>query len=185
MTTDNRNSFNAQIDAKTRLSFLKKIKNSVTPPSPLPPHGPCKAWTNHDHEFILMPAIGLLVLNSKIAYSTTKFCLGKFSVCGNKWMVNGSPHRPPPPPNSRLAGRVLSTTAVKEMIPQIPGYGFYEGRLIFLKIILPPSEWFWIVKPFVHLFNKTHRSGKQSPFPYSCLETFNTRRSFITFSSQR
>lgn len=91
MTTDNRNSFNAQIDAKTRLSFLKKIKNSVTPPSPLPPHVPCKAWTNHDHEFILMPAIGLLVLNSKIAYSTTKFCLGKFSVCGNKWMVNGSP----------------------------------------------------------------------------------------------
>ena len=170
MTTDNRNSFNSQIDAKTRLSFLKKIKNSVTPPSPLPPHGPCKAWTNHDHEFILMPAIGLLVLNSKIAYSTTKFCLGKFSVCGNKWMVNG---------------RVLTTIAVKEMIPQIPGYGFHDGRVIFLKIILPPSEWFWIVKPFVHLFNKTHRSGKPSPFPYSCLETFKTRRSFITFSSQR
>ena len=103
MTTDNRNSFNAQIDAKTRLSFLKKIKNSVTPPSPLPPHGPCKAWTNHDHEFILMPAIGLLVLNSKIAYSTTKFCLGKFSVCGNKWMVNGSP--PPPPPPQFPSGR--------------------------------------------------------------------------------
>ena len=116
-----------------------------------------------------MPAIGLLVLNSKIAYSTKKFCLGKFSVCGNKWMVNGSPT--PPPPNSRLAGRVLTTIAVKEMIPQIPGYGFHDGRVIFLKIILPPSEWFWIVKPFVHLFNKTHRSGKPSPFPYSCLET--------------
>lgn len=82
-------------------------------------------------------------------------------------MINGSP--PPPPPG--MAGRVLSTIAVKEMIPQFPGYGFHEGRVIFLKIILPPSEWFWIVKPFVHLFNKTHRSGKQSPFPYSCLET--------------
>ena len=74
MTTDDRNSFNAQIDeidAKTPLSFVKKIKNSDTPPPPppLPPHGPFKSWTNHDHEFILTPAIGL-VLNSKIAYST-------------------------------------------------------------------------------------------------------------------
>ena len=59
----------------------------------MPPHGPCKAWTNHDHEFILMPAIGLLVLNSKIAYSTTKFCLGKLMVA------------PTPPPPQFPSGR--------------------------------------------------------------------------------
>lgn len=93
----------------------------------------------------------------------SKFYLGQFSACCNKWLMAA--------PTPGMAGRVLSTIAVKEMIPQIPGYGFYYGRVIFLKIILPPSEWFWIVKLFVHLFNKTHRSGKQSPFPYSCLET--------------
>ena len=136
------------------------------PPPPLPPHGPFKAWTNHDHEFILMPAIGL-VLNSKIAYSTRN-CVWANSqpAVTNGWLMAAPPPLPP-----GMAGRVLSTIAVKEMIPQIPGYGFHDGRVILLKIILPPSEWFWIVKPFVHLFNKTHRSGKQSPFPYSCLET--------------
>ena len=98
MTTDNRNSFNAQIDEKTRLSFLKKIKNSVTPPSPLPPDGPCKAWTNHDHEFILMPAIGLLVLNSKIAYSTrNSVWANSQSAVTNGWLMEA----PPPPGNGR------------------------------------------------------------------------------------
>ena len=105
-----------------------------------------------------------LEFENRLFYSN--FCLGKFSACCNKWMVNDSLPSP-----QGMAGRVLSTIAVKEMIPQIPGYGFHDGRVIFLKIILPPSEWFWIVKPFVHLFNKTHRSGKQSLFPYSCLET--------------
>ena len=54
----------------------------------------------------------------------------------NGWLM-AVPSHPP-----GMVGRVLSTIAVKEMIPQIPGYGFYDGRVVFLKIILPPFEWF-------------------------------------------
>ena len=110
-----------------------------------------------------------LVLNSKIAYSARNSVWANSQpAVTNGWLMAVPPHPP------GMVGRVLSTIAVKEMIPQIPGYGFYDGRVVFLKIILPPFEWFWIVKLFVHLFNKTHRSGKQSPFPYSCLETVET-----------
>ena len=71
------------------------------PPPPLPPHGPFKAWTNHDHEFILMPAIGLLVLNSKIAYSTrNSVWANSQSAVTNGWLMA----TPPPPPGNGRQG---------------------------------------------------------------------------------
>lgn len=114
------------------------------------------------------------VLNSKITYSARNSVWANSQPAVTNWWLMAAPTLP------GMAGRVLSMSAVKEMIPQIPDYGFYDGRLIFLKIILLPSEWFSRFELynclFIHSWYNTTFLPEIVPwFPYSFLETLLDR----------